>query len=803
MPVSNSSSYKAALVEAAEDLIGRGRKVFGISSDKIPFPNCEDCKGQTSSDHRDSCACMRIPTTRCHGFYAATDDLDVIKVWIDETPDMHLAVATGQPSGIFVLEYDPKNGGDVSYQELIAQYGAFDTETNMSPSGGLHFIFNLPNFDVSNIHGKLWPGIDVKGTGGYHLVPPSKDNKGQYTHVNTRDADDAPKFLRDAIFQHQSRNKWADGSRTLRPVERKDYDPESISEELSDQVRKTVDYWTGRIRSVPVDGGNQNTLIYTASRVMYSLCYVGLLDDDYAQDVLEQACAEGNHPEHRSLLAIDSGRRAAADNPDPTEEALSDDRDVLETFQLDDIGNANRVVFWKGTDLRYDPDREKFYSWDKKKWIPARDGRVMGLVEDVITKIPSTEANFYSNSSCPPNQVQATNPKTYRQTFLDWAAKQRFSGKITSTALLLKGREAMWCTSDDFDIDPYHFNVNNGVIDLRTGDLKPHTRSFMCSNISKVDYDPEATCPEWERFLEMTQPDPEHRLYLQRLMGYTLIGEVRDQIFAIHIGSGGNGKGVALDTFSYVLNEYACTGQRDSFVRKSNSNRIPADIASFEGKRFVVVDELNDNQKMDTALLKDITGGGAIKAESKNVNPWEYTPKFTLHFRTNHLPDLPSDRSIVRRFRPVRWSVEPTADQWDTFTSPHHSTPTNYLTKRESSGILNWILAGTRDYLQNGLQVPIDLEFDATAMLEENDPFLSFMSQCVTPQRGHNEAGTRLYKAFKEWYDDNHATGRPPSAKSLWIDVREGKYKDRWEWDMERQRMMFLNIQIDNMLTLR
>lgn len=798
MTHSDSASYGNAVYTAAVELTSRGRKVFAISSNKIPYANCEDCKGNSSAAHRDTCPCMADPFARCHGFWAATSDPEVIKAWLVETPDMQLAVATGRTSGIFVFDCDSRNGGDVSYQELVDEFEPFDTETNTTP-GGQHFIFELPNFDVHANSGKIWPGIDIKGEGGYHLVPPSPG----YVTEDTQQARQAPKWLRDAIFSYQAKFKWSEGSRNLSPVERKDFDPAAITDNMSDAVAKTVSYWTGKIRSAP--DGHQNVYIYTAARVLFSLCYHGLLDDDDATGLLEAACVAGNHPRDRTLFAIDSGRRAAEDNPDPVDDALSDDRDILETFQLDDIGNANRVVFWKGMDIRYDPDRERFYTFDKKKWIPSREGRILGLVEDVITKISATEALFYSDNTCPVSELNKSKstPKTYRQVFLEWAAKQRFAGKITATSLMLKGRSALWCIGDDFDIDPYKLNVANGIVDLRTGALHPHNRAEMCSNVIDVPYDPTATCPEWDRFLEMTQPNEEHRKYIQRLMGLTMIGEVRDQIFALHIGSGGNGKGVFLDCCAHVMGEYATTGQRDSFVRKTNSNRIPADIASFEGKRIVIVDELNDNQKMDTALLKDVTGGGKIKAESKNVNPWEYTPKFTLHFRTNHMPDLPSDRSIVRRFRPVRWSVEPTSDQWDTFTSPHHSTPFNYLTKRESSGILNWILEGTRDYLENGLQVPIDLQLDAVMMLEEQDPFLMFMNECIEHSPGNTKDGTQLYKAFRDWYDDHYSVGRPPSSKSLWVDVREGKYKGRWPWDVERGRMVFRDIQVTNMLGVR
>lgn len=789
---------RTPIQEAAKALIQSGRPVFPISGDKIPYRNCDDCRGLTDEAHREVCSCLRNGGL-CHGFYAATLDEAIFDSWCEEHPDIAMiAMPTGKKTGLFVMEYDPKNGGETSYNQLINDHGAIQTETNMSPSGGLHHVFLMPDFDFGNIHGKLWPGIDIKATGGYALMPPSQTDKGSYVVVNGMDPQPAPQWLLDKIFQYSSKNKWDESSRMLRRQEGRTYDPDSITPEQAEQVRKTVDYWQSRIREAK--DGEQNILIYTGSRVLFSLCFHGLMDEEDAQYFLEEACEEGNHPQHRSLLAIQSGTRAAWANPDPRDEALANDINVVETFTQDDIGNANRVIFWRGTDIRYDSDREKYYTWDENKWVQARDGRVRNIVEDVHANILATESLFYSDINSPPSQQGKRNPKTYRDLFNAWGATQRFARKISDTMTTLHGRKEIWCRTDDFDSEPYFLNVSNGVVDLRENDLLPHDRAYLCSKISDVIYDPNAKCPEWERFLELVMPDPEHRAYLQRMIGYTVIGEVRDQIFALHIGSGGNGKGVFLDTISYVMGEYATTGQRDSFVRKNNSNRIPADIASMEGKRLVVVDELNDNQKLDEALLKDITGGGTIKAEAKNVNPWEYTPKFTLHFRTNHMPDLPSDRSIVRRFRPVKWTVEPTGEEWDSFTSPHHSTITNYLTIEESSGILNWILEGTREYLRQGLSVPDSLETEALMMLQENDPFLSFMSENVGANEGAVLDGTKLYTSYKEWYKNHGFSGNPPSSRSLFKDIKEGKYKGRWEWGTERDRFALKNISLNTLL---
>lgn len=785
------------LQEAANQLIDRGRHVLLISSYKVPYGNCADCKNKSDAAHRATCQCLATGGM-CHGFYAATTDKERVAGWLDDHRDCTaIAVRTGRESGIFVMEFDPKNGGTESYENLVERYGEFDTETYRSPSGGFHFVYRMPNFDFGAIINKLWPGIDIKAADGYHVVPPSVTDSGQYTVTKAMDPQPAPDWLLDAIKEYLTRNKWKTEARQLQIEEQKAYDPESLSESERDHVTKTVEYWGRRIVSAP--DGTQNILIYTASRVLFSLVFAGMLDAEEAQLALEDACEEGNHPHHRALKVIDSGKRAAYADPDPVDRALTNDINILGTFTRDDIGNANRVVFWRGQDLRFDPVREKFYYWADTRWIEAKDGHIRSVVEDVHSRIAATEGPFYDDFAIPPSEKDKKSPKTYKELLVEWASNQRYSSKIKDTMSMLKGRDSLWCESDDFDVEPYIFNVSNGVIDLRTGELMPHQRDYMCTKISKeVKYDPDAQCPEFLRFLSIVQPNRVHREYLQRLMGYTIIGEVgRDQIFALHIGNGGNGKGVFLDCCKFVMGEYATAGQRDTFVRKANANRIPADIASYEGMRMVLVDELNEG-KLDDGLLKEITGGGTIKAEAKMMNPWEYTPKFTLHFRTNVMPDLPADQAIVRRFRPVKWTEKPTSEQWNSFTDPFNSTVLQYLTNKEGPGILNWILEGTRKYLEMGLEVPADLQTEAVDMLEEGDPFLIFMAENSQIAPGTKTDGSKLYKDFAEWYSDMGFPGKAPSSRQIFKDIRSGKYKDRWQWFEDRKRLFLSDILISS-----
>lgn len=112
---------------------------------------------------------------------ASVDPRQVADWWIDD-PDRNIGLATGAGSGFFVLDIDPKNGGDVALAELVAAHGALPaTYTVRTGSGGTHYYFLVPDFDVTNSPGSLrGTGIDVRGEGGQVVAPPSRTNVGTY-----------------------------------------------------------------------------------------------------------------------------------------------------------------------------------------------------------------------------------------------------------------------------------------------------------------------------------------------------------------------------------------------------------------------------------------------------------------------------------------------------------------------------------------------------------------------------------------------------------------------------------------------
>lgn len=114
------------------------------------------------------------------GFYAATVDDRRIKAWFDVPGPPLIGIPTGQRSGIWALDLDRKNGvdGSDSLDKLTAAHGPLpDTPVSLTPSGGMHLLFRFADgCHVRNSTGRLGPGIDVRGEGGYIIAPPSRLN---------------------------------------------------------------------------------------------------------------------------------------------------------------------------------------------------------------------------------------------------------------------------------------------------------------------------------------------------------------------------------------------------------------------------------------------------------------------------------------------------------------------------------------------------------------------------------------------------------------------------------------------------
>lgn len=158
------------MLPAARAYADHGWHPFPLGPNKIPLGNCPQCRGACPG--RDECAC---PVDTCHSFYAATTDAETLCRWFTEHPEWQLGIRTGAPSGIVALDIDIHAGGDKSIAELQRRTGKLPTTVmQMSGSGSsVHLLFAHPGHKVSINAGKLGPGLDIRGDGGYICAAPT------------------------------------------------------------------------------------------------------------------------------------------------------------------------------------------------------------------------------------------------------------------------------------------------------------------------------------------------------------------------------------------------------------------------------------------------------------------------------------------------------------------------------------------------------------------------------------------------------------------------------------------------------
>ena len=200
--------------------------------------------------------------------------------------------------------------------------------------------------------------------------------------------------------------------------------------------------------------------------------------------------------------------------------------------------------------------------------------------------------------------------------------------------------------SVDFDRDPWLLNVQNGTIDLRTGQLRVPRREDLITRVIPIDYDPDARSELWDRFIAEQIPDQELAAFIRLAAGYTLTGSTQeDAIFLAH-GEGGTGKTTLVETIKEAMGPYAGSVRIEALT---SAGRSPGghseDIAALAGLRMVTAVEASEDERLREGLVKHLTGGDTLRASLKHKPSFEFRPNFKLWMATNEAPYVRSDDS--------------------------------------------------------------------------------------------------------------------------------------------------------------
>ena len=263
----------------------------------------------------------------------------------------------------------------------------------------------------------------------------------------------------------------------------------------------------------------------------------------------------------------------------------------------------------------------------------------------------------------------------------------------------------------------------------------------------------QARCERWERFIgEVMDGDTDTAVYLQKALGYTLTGLTEYECFFILFGSKSrNGKTTLTETVAHILADYAVTAQPQTFSRRPSDGAAPSpDTARLKGARLVNMPEPEKGMELNTALIKQLTGGDTYTGRFLNENSFEFSMEGKIFINTNHLPRVTDDTV----FASGRAKVIP-FERHFTETEQDKGLKQFFRRRENKSAILNWLVMGWRLILEVGFEPSRKVIQAVSEYRQEADVIGLFLAENTVIQEKSRLSTPMLYSHYARWAADN------------------------------------------------
>ena len=418
-----------------------------------------------------------------------------------------------------------------------------------------------------------------------------------------------------------------------------------------------------------------------------------------------------------------------------------------EMLNLTDMGNAERLIKRYGEYLRYCYETGYWLVWNGKVWEKDTGAQIMALAKETVRGIYAEAAN--------------TSDKSQRKELADHAKKSESESKLH--AMIALARDLVPIKVQDLDADNMLFNCQNGTIDLRTGILNPHKRENFITLISPVEYDPNAHSDPWEQhLLRVTGNNKGLIAYLQRVFGYCLTGETKEQVMFFVFGPTKTGKSKTIGAVMWVLGDYAKQTPSETLLIKRYSGH--SDKARLVGSRMVVAIEAEKGERLASASIKNMTGGDRMTARFLYKENFEFYPTFKIFLVAN-------DKPLIRGEDSAMWERVKLIPFKQFIPLAERDKDLAEKLKEEGKGILAWMVRGCLDWQKyRDLMEPEEVTNETATYRSEMDILGDFLDDCCNIERAAKVAHGDLYQAYEEWCHQNDE--EPITKKMLTIELQ-------------------------------
>lgn len=406
-----------------------------------------------------------------------------------------------------------------------------------------------------------------------------------------------------------------------------------------------------------------------------------------------------------------------------------------QAFALTDLGNAERLIHDHGEHLRY-TDAMGWLRWTGTHFERDEADAVEQLAKQTVR-------GMYAEAG-------RTEDPNERTKLADWELKCESRKRITDMVALAKSEPTVRIKHADLDCDAYLLTVQNGTLDLRTGELRQHDPADLITRCCPVEYLPEAKTPYFDDFIKYIMGgDKELVDFLQRAVGHSLTGDTTERCLFLLFGHGRNGKSTFLHIIREMLGGYALHARAETLLAKRGDS-VPCDLARLKGARLVTFSEVDEGRRMFVSRVKEMTGGtDPITARYMRQNEFSFYPEFKPWIATNHKPTINDDTdSIWDRLYTVPFTVRVPDDRVDKGLADKLLA--------EMPGILAWAVRGCIAWQEAaGLNPPAAVKAANDAYRTEMDSFALWFEDCC--EKGHDTMSARggeLRNSYVQWCRD-------------------------------------------------
>lgn len=419
---------------------------------------------------------------------------------------------------------------------------------------------------------------------------------------------------------------------------------------------------------------------------------------------------------------------------------------VLECCKQQEAGDADLLALLCQGRICYDHSEHAWYTWHGHHWQEDKTGTVYQLIaRRLAPQYLHAAADLLANQG---DREDCDN-------LLKRASALRNRKRMDNVLFLAARHERLAIIGDNWDTNPWLLGLSNGVIDLKSGWMRPGRPEDYIRSISPVNWDSlNSPCSRWVQFIsEIFGGDADLVAFAQRLLGYGITGLTTEHILPILWGEGRNGKSTLLEILADVLgDDLATSSQADAIMDAVKSGEGPRPfVYALRGKRLVWASESNEGRRINAGLVKQLTGGDRLNVRTLHSKPVEFRPTHLLFLLTNHRPHIPADDLAIWE----RVHLVPFTQRFiDNPTQPNeHKRDDKLMDKlhQELPGILAWLVTGCLLWQRDGLKIPQAVAAATTEYRTDEDTTGQFLAErcIITPTA--KIRGSELYNAYVEW----------------------------------------------------